>query len=403
MGREAGQDALTDAGISYDKIQAVVASYCYGEPTCGQRAAYELGLSGVPIFNVNNNCSSGSSALMLARRLVQSGLEDCVLVPGNCFVFIQLRTFTYTSKNVKLTASFFTGFEKMERGLSERYNDRTSPVKPQMDHMVSIGAEAAREYMKKYPDTKVSDFVNIAYKNHRHSVNNPKATIQKAIPPEVIRSKLPLCQPITFWMSAPVSDGGAAAIVCSEDFVRKHGLEDKAVEIIAQHMVTDTKESFQQSFMDLSGYKMAQRAAQLCYQDTKLSPSDVDVLEVHDCFSCNEMFMYEALQLAREGEGAELIRNAKWIKNSNGGELCVMNGRWVVNPSGGLESKGHPIGATGLAQCAELVWQLRDQAGKRQVEGAKVAMQHNYGIGGAAVVTMYRRYKDQDQRLLARL
>ena len=237
-----------------------------------------------------------------------------------------------------------------------------------MDHMVSLGADpglvqphlntltsdvvklyayAAREYMKKYPDTNVNDFVNIAYKNHKHSVNNPKATIQKIIPVDHIKTKLSLCDPITFWMSAPVSDGGAAAVVCSEEFVRKHRLQNKAVEIIAQHMVTDTADSFKQSFMDLSGYRMAKTAAERCYRDAKLSPKDVDVLEVHDCFSCNELFMYEAMQLAEEGKGAQLVRSGAWTTNSNGGEIFVLNGRWVVNPSGGLESKGHPIGATG--------------------------------------------------------
>lgn len=387
MGREAGLAALTDAEIDYHQIQAVVASYCYGEPTSGQRAVYELGLTGVPVFNVNNNCSSGSSALMLARRLVQSGVEDCVLA---------------------------LGFEKMERGLSEKYTDRTSPVKRHMDHMVNIGAEpgliqprmnnmtsdvvklyayAAREYFKKYPGTTVDDFVDIAYKNHKQSVNNPWATIQREMSKEDIKSKLMLCYPITFWMSAPTADGGAAAVVCSEEFMIRNNLQRQAVEILSQHMVTDTGASFKESFMDLSGYHMAKEAANRCYRDTGLSSSDVDVLEVHDCFSCNELFMYEALQLAPEGRGADLIRNGKWVTNKNGGQMCVLNNKWVVNPSGGLESKGHPIGATGLAQCAELVKQLRGLADKRQVDGAKIAMQHNFGIGGAAVVTMYRKYQ----------
>ncbi|KAJ8305348.1 hypothetical protein KUTeg_015893 [Tegillarca granosa] len=379
MGREAGQEALRDAGLSYNAIQAVVASYCYGEPTCGQRAVYELGLTGVPVFNVNNNCSSGSSALMLARRLVQSGIEDCVLA---------------------------VGFEKMERGLSEKYTEKTSPVKRHMDHMVDIGAKpgliqphlntmtsdvvklyayAAREYLKKYPNTTVDDFVSISYKNHKHSMNNPKATIQRVISKEDIKTKLPLCYPITFWMSAPTADGGAAAIVCSEDFVIKNNLQSQAVEIVAQHMVTDKISSFDKSFRDLSGYSMAKEAAQRCYTESGLSPSDVDVIEVHDCFSCNELFMYEALQLAEEGKGADLIRNSQWKRNQNGGELCVLKGKWVVNPSGGLESKG-------LAQCAELVLQLRGKADKKQVDGAKVGLQHNFGIGGAAVVTMYKKY-----------
>lgn len=397
MGKEAGAAALRDAGVTYDKIKSVVASYCYGEPTCGQRAVYQLGLSGVPVYNVNNNCSSGSTALMMARRLVQSGVEDCVLA---------------------------LGFEKMERGLSERYTEKASPVGPHMDHMVKIGAKpgliqphmnnmtsdvvklyayAAREYMKKYPNTKLSDFVEIAYKNHKQSVNNPKASISKELPREVIASKLMLCEPITFWMSAPVADGGASAVVCSEEFMIKNNLQDRAVEIVGQSMVTDMPSSFGKSFMDLSGAGMAKRAAEQCYSESGMTSSDVDVLEVHDCFSCNELFMYEAMQLASEGRAVDLLHSGKWRKNSRGGDQFVLGGRWVVNPSGGLESKGHPIGATGLAQCAELVSQLRGESDKRQVDGARVALQHNFGIGGAAVVTMYKKYEPRENIAQAKL
>lgn len=386
MGKQAGLAALKDAGLKYNKIQSVVASYCYGEPTCGQRAVYQLGLTGVPVYNVNNNCSSGSTALMMARRLVQSGVEDCVLA---------------------------LGFEKMEKGLSERYTEKASPVAVHMNHMVKIGAKpgliqprmnnmtsdviklfayAAREYMKKFPHTKLSDFIEVAYKNHKQSINNPKATMSKEISREDIGGKLMLCEPITFWMSAPVADGGAAAIVCSEEFMLKNNLQNRAVEIVAQSMVTDLPSTFEKSFMDLSGFGMAKKAAQQCYDESGMTSSDVDVLEVHDCFSCNEMFMYEALQLTGEGRAADLLHSGKWRKNSKGGDQFVLGGRWVVNPSGGLESKGHPIGATGLAQCAELVSQLRGESEKRQVDGACVALQHNFGIGGAAVVTMYKKY-----------
>ncbi|GFO03739.1 non-specific lipid-transfer protein [Plakobranchus ocellatus] len=206
---------------------------------------------------------------------------------------------------------------------------------------------------------------------------------------DTIANKAVLCPPITFGMTAATADGSAAAIVCNEAFVRKRNLQAKAVKILAQNMVTDLPSSFERSFIDLSGYAMAQQAAAKCFSQTGLSPEEVDLFEVHDCFSCNELLMYEALGLCRPGKGVELVENSEWRTNKAGGELCYMNKKWVVNPSGGLESKGHPIGASGLAQCTELVWQLRGQAGKRQVEGAKVAMQHNFGIGGAAVVTMY--------------
>ncbi|XP_078350176.1 sterol carrier protein 2-like isoform X1 [Oculina patagonica] len=388
MAREAGTAALNDAGISYQDVEAVVASYCYGEPTSGQRAVYELGLTGVPVFNTNNNCSSASSALMLARLLVLSGQYKCVLA---------------------------LGFEKMERGLSERYNDRISPVKRHMDHMVSIGAApglinpqlnamtsdvvklfayAAQEHSEKHGST-FEQCAKISYKNHKHSVNNPNACIRKEIPLKGITHSKMICKPITFAMSAPTADGSAAAVVCSREFMESNNMQNKAVEIVAQQMVTDLPSSFEHSFLDLAGVAMARKAAEDCYRSSGLTPYDVNVLEVHDCFSCNELFMYEAMGLCPQGRGGELIDSAEWISNKNGGEVCRIGGRWVVNPSGGLESKGHPIGATGLAQCAELNWQLRGEAGKRQVDGASVALQHNFGIGGAAVVTMYRKYKPQ--------
>nr|KAG5703888.1 hypothetical protein BaRGS_008147 [Batillaria attramentaria] len=263
---------------------------------------------------------------MLARRLVQSGMEDCVMA---------------------------LGFEKMEGGLSERYTDRTSPIARHTDHMVAMGADpgiiqpkmnkvtsdviklfayAAREYMELYPQLTVEDLAKIAHKNRKQGENNPRASFQKAPDLKTITNRAMLCYPITFNMSAATADGSAAAIVCSEKFV----------------------------------------------------------FEVHDCFSCNELFMYEALHCAPEGRGLDLVNNSSWRRNKQGGEQLYVGNKWVFNPSGGLESKGHPIG---LGQCAELVWQLRGEAGKRQVEGARVAMQHNFGIGGAAVVTMYGKYQ----------
>eukprot|EP00794_Sanderia_malayensis_P020126 gene20126-22098_t len=392
MAREACNNALKDCGLDYKKhIDIAVASYCYGEPTSGQRAVYELGLSGVPIFNTNNNCSSASTALMMARTFIQSKQYKCALVLGK---------FSHH------------GFEKMDRGLSSKFTDKIHPVKEHFDHMEKLGAEpglinphlnqmtsdviklfacAAREHCKRYKTTALQ-FGKISYKNHCHSVNNPNACLQKKMQLQSIMKSPMICEPITLAMSAPTADGGAAAIVCSEEFMIANGLEENAVEIVAQEMVTDMPSSFGESFLDLAGVSMAKAAAESCYGQAGLQPNDIDVLEVHDCFSCNELFMYEALGLCKEGFGGKLIDDAKWIRSTNGGELCLLNDRWIVNPSGGLESKGHPIGATGLAQCAELNMQLRGLAGQRQVDGARVAMQHNYGIGGAAVVTIYKKY-----------
>ncbi|KAL5459801.1 hypothetical protein EMCRGX_G033177 [Ephydatia muelleri] len=381
MGREAAANALKDAKIDYSEVEAVVASYNYGDPTCGQKVVYELGLTGVPVFNVNNHCSAGSTALMMAKHLVRSG-HGCVLA---------------------------VGFEKMDSGLSLNFKDRVSPISNHIQSLHQLGATpgplnpamnditsdvlkmfayAAREHCSQH-GTTVEHFAKISSKNHRHGAQNPRSCSQKPLTVEQVLARRVVCDPITVAMAAPTGDGGAAAILCNEEFVKKHNLEDQAVEILAQHMCTDLPSSFNNSYLNLCGYEMSRRAAELCYKETGLSPRDVDVLEVHDCFAPNELFLYEALGLCPEGKGGQLIDTAEWKANRSGGEVCYIGRQWVVNPSGGLESKGHPIGATGLAQCAELSWQLRGVAGKRQVDDARIGLQQNFGIGGAAVVTMY--------------
>jgi acetyl-CoA acyltransferase len=230
--------------------------------------------------------------------------------------------------------------------------------------------------------TRPEQFAWIGWKNHKHSVNNPYAQFQKEYSLQEILDAPMIHAPLTRLQCSPTSDGSGAAIVASEDFVRRHGLEDQAVEILAQAMATDPPETFERrSAISLVGGDMTRRAAQEVYERSGLGPEDVDVIELHDCFSTNELITYEALGLCEEGKGGQLVDE----------EATTYGGRWVVNPSGGLISKGHPLGATGLAQCSELNWQLRGQADKRQVPGAKVALQHNIGLGGAVVVTMYRK------------
>uniref|UniRef100_W5MGD7 Sterol carrier protein 2 n=1 Tax=Lepisosteus oculatus TaxID=7918 RepID=W5MGD7_LEPOC len=367
MAKEAGQKALADAGISYSAVEQACVGYVYGDSTCGQRAIYHgLGLSGIPIVNVNNNCSTGSTALFLARQLVQGGLADCVLA---------------------------LGFEKMERGsLSSKYMDRTNPIDKHMEVMINqyglaaapaapqMFGNAGQEHMEKY-GTKPEHFAKIAWKNHKHSINNPYSQFQEEYTLDQVLKSRKVFRFLTLLQCCPTSDGAGAAVLASEDFVRRHGLEQKAVEILSQELVTDFASTFQDnSCIKMVGYDMTKEAARRCFQAASLRPEDVDVIELHDCFSANELITYEALGLCPEGKAGELIDRGD---NTYGG-------KWVVNPSGGLISKGHPLGATGLAQCAELCWQLRGEAGKRQVPGAKVALQHNIGIGGAVVVTLYR-------------
>jgi acetyl-CoA acyltransferase len=366
MAREAGQKALEDAGVAYEDIEQAVAGYCYGESTSGQRALYELGLTGIPVTNVNNNCSTGSTALFMARQLVKGGLAGCTLA---------------------------LGFEKMQKGsLGAHFMDREQPT---MRHFAALSelyefapappaaqmfGNAGREHMEKYGSTP-DHYAWIGWKNHKHSVNNPYAQFQDEYTLDDIKNAQEIYEPLTKLQCSPTSDGAGAAVIASERFVDEHGLGDRAVEIVAQQMVTDTPATFEdKSAISVVGGKMTKRAADAVYEEAGVGPEDVDVIELHDCFSCNELITYEALGLADEGHGHELVDD----------EDVTYGGKWVVNPSGGLISKGHPLGATGLAQCSELTWQLRGEAGKRQVDGAKLALQHNLRIGGAVVVTMYR-------------
>eukprot|EP01006_Ploeotia_vitrea_P027550 TRINITY_DN60342_c0_g1_i1.p1 TRINITY_DN60342_c0_g1~~TRINITY_DN60342_c0_g1_i1.p1 ORF type:complete len:222 (+),score=19.53 TRINITY_DN60342_c0_g1_i1:171-836(+) len=206
----------------------------------------------------------------------------------------------------------------------------------------------------------------------------------------------PIWGPLTAHQACPMASGAASVIIASPSFVSKHNLWNRAVEIVAQAVASDDNASLNSGgYADLCGKQLARKAAQQVYQKSGATPSEVDVIEVHDCFSCNEFMMYEALGLCSEGKAGDLIDNATWTKANKGKgvEQLKVGSKWVVNPSGGLSSRGHAIGATGVAQCVELVTQLRGEAGNRQVDGAQTALQHNFGLGSAAVVSLYRKAK----------
>jgi acetyl-CoA acyltransferase len=366
--QEAGEKALADAGIPYDRVETAFAGYCYGESTSGQRAVYGIGLTGIPVVNVNNNCSTGSTALYLARQYIKGGLAECALA---------------------------VGFEKMEKGsLGVKYMDRTNPMDKHMGALLELrewedappapqmfGA-AGREHMEKY-GSEPDHFAWIGWKNHHHSVNNPYAQFQDAYTLEEIKGAREIYAPLTKLQCSPTSDGSAAAVLASERFVDEHDLWDQAIELAGQAMTTDFSSTFDtKSSIRIVGYDMSKQAADQAYAEAGVDAAQVDVCELHDCFSANELITYEALGFAEEGHGHELVASEATTYGGDGP---------VVNPSGGLISKGHPLGATGLAQCAELTWQLRGTADKRQVDGAQVALQHNIGLGGAAVVSVYKQ------------
>lgn len=363
MASKAIQGALKDAGIEPSAVQQAYGSYIYGDSTCGQHALYDAFMTGIPVINVNNNCSSGSTALFLARQAVESGAVECALA---------------------------FGFEEMQPGaLGSHWDDRESPFDnflkvlddanyPEAPLALRCFGAAGHHYMEKYGAT-ADIFAKVSAKTRSHALNNPMSLFNTPLSVEqVMNDKVVYMDFLTRTMCCPPTCGAGAAIVCSAAFAKKHNISG-VVEIVAQTMATDTPKTWTNP-IDLIGADMTRRAAQQLFETAGVSVDEVDVVELHDCFTTNEVVTYEGLGLCPEGGASKFIADGD---NTYGG-------KFVVNPSGGLMSKGHPIGATGLAQCYELVNQLRGNADKRQVEGAKLGLQHNLGLGGAVVVTLYR-------------
>lgn len=367
MAANAVHAALEDADIGYELIQQAYVGYVYGDSTAGQRALYRVGMTGIPVVNVNNNCSTGSTALFLARQAVASGAVDCALA---------------------------LGFEHMTPGaLGTVFKDRPSPFEPFDDATEALVGHAeiplalryfggaGLAHMEQY-GTQLSTFAKIRAKASRHAANNPLALLRKVVTEDDVMNA-PVMWPgvMTRLMACPPTCGAAAAVVCSPEFARRHGIS-QPVRIKAQAMTTDTPLTFEARDMrEVVGASMAKEAARQVYEAAGIGPQDVDVVELHDCFAQNELISYEALGLCAPGEAERFVCDGD---NTYGGRV-------VTNPSGGLLSKGHPLGATGLAQCTELVQQLRGQADARQVPNARLALQHNLGLGGACVVTLYEK------------
>ncbi len=367
MGALATRAALTDAGLDYGEVQQAYAGYVYGDSCSGQAAFYRVGLTAAPIVNVNNNCATGSTALYLARQAILSGAADCAIA---------------------------LGFEQMSAGpITTHYKDRPDPSQRLLDVMTSVQGRdenapiaaqlfggAGRMHMQLY-GTRPETFARISVKARRHAAQNPYALFRAPVTLEEVLASPVVFDPLTRLQCCPPTCGAAAAVLCSEDFGRRRGL-DARITINGQALATDGNSSFDENDMRrVVGYDMARRAAAQVYEEACIGPNDIHVAELHDCFTANELIAYEALGFAPEGEAEKFVLDGE----------NTFGGRVVTNPSGGLLSKGHPLGATGLAQCAELTWQLRGAGGTRQVEGARTALQHNVGLGGACVVTLYRR------------
>ncbi|KAL1745882.1 thiolase-like protein [Schizophyllum fasciatum] len=384
LGLEAATKALLDAGLTYDAVDSATVGYCYGDSTSGQRALYSLGLTRIPIANVNNNCATGSTALVFANSAVRFGDAECALA---------------------------LGFERMAPGsLGSVYKDRPNPMAlwgertAELERDPRLGANhgppaprefdnAAREYFAKYGGDK-THLAKIAAKNHQNAVNNPYAQFRAGWTEEKVLAAQSITATLTKYMCSPTSDGAACCIVASEAFVRAHHLENQAIEIVAQSTMTDGPETFGDvdtptPAMDLIGYSMTKACADKVFATANASRDEVGVVELHDCFAANELVTYAALGLCAPHDACGFVERGDFKPP----------GKYAINPSGGLEAKGHPLGATGLAMCFYIVCQLRNWAGPMQVPGlfdvqdprGKYGLVHNIGLGGAVVVTLLRR------------
>jgi acetyl-CoA acetyltransferase len=367
MGAQAARRALDDAGLRYALVEQAYVGHVLGESGAGQAAVYGLGLKGIPIINVDDPCASGSTALLLARQAVASGLVDCVLA---------------------------LGFDQRLPGpLAGHATDRASPLSRPLDSLAATqgldraapeGVQrfgvAARAYMAEF-GALASTFARIAVKARQHAARNPFALLRQPVTLAQVMASPLVFDPLTQLQCCPSTCGAAAAVLCSAAFARRHGL-DARVRIAAQAMTGDGPSSFDPHERRQSvGADLARAAAAQVYAAAGVGPEDIDLVELHDCCTASELISYEALGLTPEGTAERFILDGD---NTYGGRV-------VTNPSGGLLAKGHPPGATGLAQCVELTWQLRGQAEQRQVEGARLALQHNLGLGGACTVTLYEK------------
>jgi len=366
LAREAVRGALQDAGIGYECIEQAYVGWVYGDTASGQAALYGVCQSGIPIVNVNNACATGSTALYLARQAVATGAVECALA---------------------------LGFEQMPPGAVDiTYHDRPSPFAKFMDVAnrkfkdaeqvpiaIRVFAGAGFEYQQKYGAPNEL-FAKVRVKASRHAQHNERAIFRKVLSVEEVLSSPSLFLNLTRLQACPPTCGAAAAILCSEAFAKRHSLSAR-VRMRAQAMATDCPSTFQDGMINVVGADMTRRAAMKVYETAGVGPEDIDLLELHDCFTVAEVIYSEALGLCGEGDTEKFVEDGD---NTYGG-------KFVINPSGGLLSKGHPLGATGIAQCAEIVWQLRGEAGARQVQNARLALQHNLGLGGACVVGLYER------------
>ena len=370
LASEATKKALKDAEIKYSEIDHGYVGYVFQSSCAGQRALYEVGMTGIPIINVNNNCATGSTAFNLAYEAVKSGISKCSIALG----FDQMQK---GALPLEVADPIAPTHKYALPLIKENKFDIKGPSAPQ------IFAGAGREHIEKYGSNQ-DHLSKISVKNYKHGSNNPYAQFRKEVSLSNVNSSASICSPLNKLHCCPTSDGAACAVLCNEEYLNSHpNIKDQAVEVLACVLETDKEDTFNtNSMIDIVGFKTAERAVKKALSSAKISIEDVGAIELHDCFSANELITYESLGLCEKGKAGEFID-----KGNN-----TYGGKYVVNPSGGLTSKGHPLGATGLAQITELTWQLRGMADQRQVKDLKYALSHNLGLGSAVVITVLKKF-----------
>lgn len=370
MGAQAARAALDDAGIDYNQVQQAYASYVYGDSCSGQAALYNVGINGVPIVNVNNNCSSGSTAFALAAQAVRGGQVDCAIavgfeqmVPGALDFIFPDRINPIHRHNGAVAALM-------------HYSDEERELPPAIQ---LFGAQV--DALKERYGVSDEALARVAVKARRHAAASPYAIFRDPISEVDVLDSPQIFRGLRKLYACPPSCGAAAVIVCSDTFANKHDIRAD-VRLVGQGWRSDRQEYFDSDNpLDVIFRGVSKETAQLAYESAGIGPEDIDVVELHDCFTSNEIITYAALGLCRDEDMQQFVMD----------DQNTYGGRYVVNPSGGLLSKGHPLGATGLAQITELVWQLRGEAGSRQVEGARTALQHNGGLGSAGFVHIFQK------------
>ncbi|MAZ45103.1 MAG: thiolase [Gammaproteobacteria bacterium] len=347
IGAESALLALDDCGLTIQDMQAL---YCgnLGQASAmvGQRLLQQIGQTGIPVVNVSNACATGATAFREAWASVKAGLYDCVLA---------------------------VGVEQMGKGLLGGSGGATGISKEGLlgsGTMPAVFAEAGMEHTNLY-GTTFEQFAKVSVKNHHHSTMNPKAMYQIETPLDTVMNSEMISYPNTKLMCSVNVDGSAAAVICSEEKAKELGLMKRAVKVRASVLTSDPWQERDLVMPDVNS--CTRKASAEAYEMAGLGPDEIDLVELHDCFATAEILHYENLGLCEKGEAGKLIDD---------GEV-ELGGRIPVNVSGGLLSKGHPLGATGIANIYEVTTHLRGEAGQRQVEGARIGMTHVIGLGSA--------------------